>query len=59
MNKTFAELANGARFTLNGSQYIKVEEVRVSCCRSINAQLVSDPNNKTYVQPATVVVVNA
>lgn len=59
MNKAFSDLSNGTRFTLNGSEYVKVQEVRVSCCRSINAQLVSDPNNKTYVQPSTIVVVNA
>ncbi len=59
MNKTFGELARGTRFTLNSNEYIKVEEVKVSCCRTVNAQLVSDANNRTYVQPATVVVVNA
>lgn len=59
MNKTFGELSNGSRFTLNGTEYIKVEEVKVSCCRTVNAQLVSDSNNRIYVQSATVVVVNA
>lgn len=59
MNKTFGELARGTRFTLNGTEYVKTEEVKVSCCRTVNAHLVSDSNNRTYVQPTTVVVVNA
>jgi hypothetical protein len=58
MNKKFSELAVGERFTLNGMEYIKTQEVKVSCCRSINAQAVNDVNNKTFVGTNTVVVVN-
>jgi hypothetical protein len=59
MNKTFGELSQGSRFILNGTEYVKVQEVKVSCCRTVNAELVSDSNNRTYIQPSTVVVVNA
>lgn len=58
MTKKFSELAVGERFTLNGVEYIKTQEVRVSCCRSVNAQLINDANNKTFVGGNTVVNVN-
>lgn len=58
MTKKFSELANGERFTLNGVEYIKTQEVKISCCRSINAQAVVDANNKTFVPPNTTVSVN-
>jgi len=58
MNKQFSELAVGERFTVNGMEYIKTQEIRVSCCRSINAQAVNDINNKTFIGPTTTVTVN-
>jgi hypothetical protein len=58
MNKQFSELAVGERFTVNGMEYVKMQEVRVSCCRSINAQAVNDINNKTFIGPTTTVTVN-
>jgi len=58
MNKNFSELAVGERFTLNGVEYVKTQEVKVSCCRSINCQAISDPNTKTYIQSSTTVTVN-
>jgi hypothetical protein len=58
MNKKFSELVVGERFTLNGTEYVKAQEVKVSCCRSVNCQSISDPNNKTYVQPSTTVTIN-
>lgn len=59
MNKTFAELAVGDRFTLNGSQYVKIQDVRVSCCKTVNCHDVNNASNRIYVQPSTSVVVNA
>jgi len=59
MNKVFSELAIGDRFELNGNSYIKIQEVRVSCCRSINAQDANNPSSKTFVQATTTVTVNA
>lgn len=58
MNKTFSELNTGDRFSLNGTEYVKSDEVRVSCCRSVNCQEVNNPNNKNYVHPTTQVTVN-
>ena len=59
MNKVFSELAVGDRFQLNSINYIKIQEVSVSCCRSINAQDVNNPSSKTFVQASTTVTINA
>lgn len=59
MEKKFEELAVGSKFTVNNVQYVKTEEVRVSCCRSINCQMVTDTNQKAFFAGATVVVVDA
>lgn len=59
MEKSFSELSVGDRFTLNGQVWVKIQDVRVSCCRSINCQLLDDANNRTYIQPTTKVIVNA
>jgi hypothetical protein len=58
MNKTFSELTVGQRFTINGTEYIKTQEVRVSCCKTINCQAVADPNNRIYIHPSTSVTLN-
>lgn len=58
MEKKLEEVAVGTQFTVNNLEYIKTEEVRVSCCRSINCQLVSDNNQKAFFPGSTVVIVN-
>ena len=58
MNKEFGELVVGDRFILNGSEFVKTAEVRVTCCRSVNCQSVSNPAETTFVQVNTVVTVN-
>lgn len=59
MNKTFAELSVGDRFTYNGQEFIKTTEVRISCCKSVNACASDNNSNVIYVQPSTTVIVNA
>lgn len=59
MNKTFGELSVGDRFTFNNQEFVKTDEVRVSCCRSVNASIVTDSNSTVYFQPSTAVTVNA
>ena len=59
MTKNFGELTNGSRFTLNGTEYIKTTETRISCCKSINAQAVNNPNHKIYVKSSMMVNTNA
>jgi hypothetical protein len=43
---------------MNGIQYKKIPDIKISCCRSINATAVDNPNNKIQVQPLTEVEVN-
>ena len=59
MNKLFSELAVGDRFTYNNQQYVKVQDVRVSCCRTVNCHVVGNANNKLFIHPSTTVVLNA
>lgn len=59
MNQAFSEVLEGQRFTLENREYVKIPSVKISCCKSINAQAVDNPGEKTFVQPQTVVVVNA
>ena len=58
MNKTFGELAVGDRFVVSGTEYVKTSEVRVSCCRSVNCQSISNPEQKNFISTDTVVTVN-
>lgn len=59
MNKTFGELAVGDRFTLNGKEYAKTQDVRISCCKSINAQSTTNSNERIKLETSTTVTVNA
>lgn len=58
MEKKFEELVPGDKFTVNGVEYIKTEEVRVSCCKSVNCYSASDANQKAYFPGNSVVIVN-
>lgn len=55
MNKTFGELSVGDRFLFNNQEFVKTNEVRISCCRTVNASAASDSNNTVYIQPTTIV----
>lgn len=59
MQKTFKELNLGDKFNVNSVEYTKIAEVKVSCCRAINAQVSNDPNQRTFFAPGTTVEVNA
>lgn len=58
MEQKLENVAVGTKFTVNNVEYVKTEEVRVSCCRSINCQVASDANQKAFFPGSTVVVVN-
>jgi hypothetical protein len=58
MIKQFKDLLDGEVFKINELEYKKVQAVKISCCRSINAESTSDANNKTFLQPLTEVEVN-
>lgn len=49
----FKDVAVNSRFKMNGLEYIKVPDVRVSCCVVLNAAHASDTNNKIQVLPLT------
>ena len=59
MQKLFKELAVGDSFKANGVDYVKINEYKVSCCRSVNSQNSSDSNQKTFFPPDTSVETNA
>lgn len=59
LEKVFSDIPVGSQFTVNGIEYIKTDTVRVSCCQSINAHVVNDPNARVYFQDSTTVTVNA
>jgi hypothetical protein len=50
----FSELAVGDKFTFNGTEYVKTETVKVSCCKSVNCMKTAD-NSKTMVNPDSAV----
>ena len=56
--KQFKDMVDGEVFSKNGTQFKKIPLVRVSCCKSINAQQVDDPNNRVYMQPSQEVEIN-
>jgi hypothetical protein len=58
MEKTFGELAVGDKFSVNGSEYIKTNAVKISCCQSINAHLSDNINARVFFTDNLVVVVN-
>jgi hypothetical protein len=58
MEKKFSDLAVGEKFSVNGTEYIKSDEVRISCCRSVNCYATTDASQKGHFSGDTVVVVN-
>lgn len=56
--KLFSDLQNGDLFVVNGVSYNKIPEVKISCCKSVNAQASTNSNNKTYFPGNTVVTIN-
>lgn len=55
--KRFVDVGVGDKFILNGVEYTKIPEERISCCKALNAQTVSEPNTKIQVIPITEVEV--
>ena len=55
----FSEVAVGAKFLYNNNEYVKINAVKISCCKSINAHAVSNPQSKIFVNPNSQVNINA
>lgn len=51
MIKQFHEVSEGANFKLNGLEYKKISLVKISCCRSINAEESTNASNRIFVTP--------
>ena len=54
----FTDLKTGDRFSYNGTEYIKIDEVRISCCKLINCQAAQDPNNRIQIPQNAQVTIN-
>ena len=57
MEKQFSELVVGEKFSINGTEYVKMQEVRVSCCKSVNCYQLSHADQKTFFPGNTLVTV--
>lgn len=58
MNKQFKDLAEGETFKFKNGEFKKTKIIKVSCCKSYNAELASDANQKIFVKPEEQVEVN-
>jgi hypothetical protein len=54
----FKDLQEGVVFTYNGIQYTKIPAQKVSCCTTLNAAEVNNPNKKIMVKPIVEVTVD-
>ena len=57
MQKEFKDVNVNQNFTYQGKSYIKINPVKVSCCRSINCHVVHNPKDRLMLQPNTKVEV--
>jgi len=51
--KKFMDLSIGDKFKLNGINYVKTQEERISCCQVINASQEDLPSTRIQVTPIT------
>jgi hypothetical protein len=58
MKKQFKDLENNTTFKTNGFDFKKIPLLRVSCCRSYNAEAVNNADQKIFVKPEDEVEVN-
>jgi len=57
MQKKFSDVAVGEIFEINGLRYKKIQEVRISCCKSVNCHNEADANQRTFFPATTIVTV--
>lgn len=58
MIKQFKDVADGEVFKMNDLEYKKITAIKVSCCRSLNAESTTNANDRIFVQPLSEVEVN-
>lgn len=55
IKKEFKDLSVNDQFTVNNIKYIKISEVKVSCCRSVNCHVSGKQTERTFFAPSTIV----
>lgn len=58
ITKQFKDVVVGEKFMYNGLEYERTADVRVSCCKILNAVSTTNPNAKIQIQPLKEVQVN-
>lgn len=58
MQKTMDELTVGEMFTVNDVKYVKISDVKVSCCRSVNCQEHDNSGSRHFFPGNTIVTTN-
>jgi hypothetical protein len=58
LTKTLDQVAVGENFKVNNIEYTKIQETRVSCCRSVNCHVSNDTKQRTFFPGNTVVETN-
>lgn len=58
MKKQFKDVLVDEKFKINDVEYVKINAVKISCCKAINAQQTADSNSKTFFQPLAEVEVD-
>lgn len=53
----FSSLSVGSKFVYKGSEYVKEDKKKISCCKFTNASLSADSSKKIGVAAGTVVEV--
>jgi hypothetical protein len=51
MQKKFKDIDVGTEFTYNSQEMIKINDIRITCCKVYNATINNDPNQKHFVVP--------
>lgn len=51
MKVRLADIAEGSLFTKDGVEFKKLPTVKISCCRSINAEQTENTNNRVFINP--------
>jgi hypothetical protein len=54
----FKDLKVDDKFVLNGTEYTRIQDKRVSCCRVLNACNVANAKDIIQVKPLTMVQIN-
>lgn len=57
IKKEFKDLLVNEEFVVNNVKYTKINEVKISCCRSVNCHVHGKQTERTFFAPSTQVEV--